>query len=94
MRNLLIGLAFLLGIALPQCASAQGPAAMSSSSPRIGATTGGELRALLEKFDLNPIAKAHAAECAEEGENCTSTAQCCSGLECAGAPEATCQPAD
>jgi hypothetical protein len=49
---------------------------------------------LLQKLGINPIAKAQAAECTDEGETCTSTEQCCSGLECTGGPPASCVPED
>jgi len=40
------------------------------------------------------ISKAHAAECTDEGETCTSNEQCCSGLECTGGPPTTCTAED
>jgi hypothetical protein len=93
MRSLIVGLALALGVAVPQCA-ADGPAGPQSSPTLIRMAANSQLPALLKRLEINPISKAVAAQCEEEGENCTSNAQCCSGLECIGAPHATCMPAD
>jgi hypothetical protein len=93
MRSLIIGFPLVLGVIATQCAAA-GTSAPQSSPMLINAAATGELSDLLKKLDAAPIAKVVAAQCEEEGENCTSTAQCCSGLECTGAPQATCTPAD
>jgi hypothetical protein len=57
-----------------------------------GVTASDQLRALFKNLDIGMIAKAHAAECEEEGEICKTNADCCSGLECTGDPQPTCQP--
>jgi hypothetical protein len=93
MRNLMIGFALAIGIAGPQSASAEGPPAASPAAA-VAATPGRDVPRLLERLGIGRIVLAQAAQCADEGENCTSTAQCCSGLECTGAPQATCRPAD
>jgi hypothetical protein len=91
MRNLLVGLVLLLGVAAPQLAWAEaGPAA-----PSTAATAAGDpLRALFERLDLHLIARAHAAECKDEGEACKTNAECCSGLDCSGDPQPTCRQAE
>lgn len=53
-----------------------------------------QLSDLLRQFGIGLIPKARAAECTEEGETCTSTEQCCTGLECTGGPPATCTSED
>jgi hypothetical protein len=84
MRNLTVGLTVLLfALAVPQLARAAAPSA-----------TGQSLSALLERLDLHLVARAQAAECKDEGEVCKTNAECCSGLECSGDPQPTCQPAD
>jgi hypothetical protein len=74
----------LFGLAVPQLVRA---AAIPSAS-------GEPLSVLLQRLDLHLIARAQAAECKDEGEVCKSNAECCSGLECSGDPQPTCQPAD
>jgi hypothetical protein len=54
----------------------------------------GQASGLLQKLGLGLISRAHAAQCTEEGEACTSTQQCCPGLECTGNSPATCTPED
>jgi hypothetical protein len=92
MRNLVVASLLLLGIAIPQFARADNPNTGQLSLTAAGATDGSQLRALLKSFDLNLIAKAYAAECKDEGEICKTNADCCSGLECSGDPQATCRP--
>jgi hypothetical protein len=70
----------------------QPPPVIAGSSPMSGATAADQLRALLKHLDIDLIAKARAAECEEEGEICKTNADCCSGLECTGDPQPTCQP--
>ncbi len=94
MRGVAVGFALVLGVAVPQYASAEGPPIPQSFPTLIRVAAYDQLSVLLKKFDIRPISKAVAAQCADEGENCTSDAQCCSGLECTGAPHATCMPAD
>jgi hypothetical protein len=93
MRGQLVALVLVVGVTLPMTSWAE------DSSPQLpqGArshTAAHQHAGLLQMLGLNPIAKAHAAECTEEGENCTSTEQCCPGLECTGGPPATCMPED
>jgi hypothetical protein len=93
MRGQLVALVLVVGIVLPMASRAEDspprPAQGTSSH-----TAGQQQAGLLQRLGFNPIAKAHAAECTEEGETCTSTEQCCSGLECTGGPPATCVPED
>jgi hypothetical protein len=65
------------------------PAAAATRAP-----FGHQLPELLRQFGIRLIPKARAAECAEEGETCTSTEQCCAGLECSGGPPAICATED
>ncbi|MBV8118651.1 MAG: hypothetical protein JO081_01775 [Alphaproteobacteria bacterium] len=55
-------------------------------------TAANQLQAFLKHLDIDMIAKAHAAECKDEGEICKTKAECCSGLECTGDPQPTCRP--
>src|SRR5262245_24244456 len=55
---------------------------------------GYEMSELLRQFGIRLIPRARAAECTEEGEICTSTEQCCAGLECLGGPPASCATSD
>jgi hypothetical protein len=91
MRVLLVALVLLVGIALPKAPAAEAP---TSARPAERTTPQSVTSQLLEKLGINPISKAHAAQCTEEGETCTSTTQCCPGLECTGGPPATCTPED
>jgi hypothetical protein len=91
MRNLLAGFLLVLGAAAPIYAWAGDPTAAQSSSAG-GAFGSEQLRALLERFEISPIAKAYAAECKDEGEICKTNADCCSGLQCSGDPQTTCRP--
>lgn len=92
MRNLVVASFLLLGIAVPQFARADNPNPAASSLTPAGEADGNQLRVLLKSLDLNLIAKAYAAECKDEGEICKTNADCCSGLECSGDPQATCRP--
>jgi hypothetical protein len=94
MRGQLVALVLLVGVALPTTSSAED---LKPSGHRQGDpphTAAGGQSGLLQRLGINPIAKAHAAECKEEGETCTSNEQCCSGLECSGGPPAACMPED
>lgn len=91
MRSLLAGFLLVLGAAAPIYAWADNPRVAQSSSER-SAFGSEQLRALLKRFEISPIAKAYAAECKEEGEICKTNADCCSGLECSGDPQTTCRP--
>jgi hypothetical protein len=93
MRNLPVALAVAVCAAFSQSASAKEPllacpASLAASPLR------NELSGLPHQFNIRLISKAKAAECTEEGETCTSTEQCCAGLECSGGPPATCTPED
>jgi hypothetical protein len=94
MRSLAVGFALVLGVAVPLRASAEGPPLPQPFPMLIRVAAYDQLSVLLKKLQTRPVKKAVAAQCADEGENCTSDAQCCSGLECTGAPHATCMPAD
>jgi hypothetical protein len=85
MRNLMVGVTVLLfGLAVPQLARAA----------VVPSATGQSLSLLLEHLDLHLIAPAQAAECKDEGEVCKTSAECCSGLECSGDPQPSCQAPD
>ncbi len=88
MRILVV--AFLACVALPQSSSAEDLTSVPSREKATGPSVKSQLPKLLRELDVNLISKAHAAECTEEGENCTSNEQCCSGLECTGGPPTTC----
>jgi hypothetical protein len=93
MCNPLVALAVVVGIALSQSVSAK---ELTFIEPALNAG-GSSLRnlpELLHQFGIGLIPKASAAECTEEGEICTSTKQCCAGLECSGGPPATCTTED
>ena len=66
---------------------------LTSAEPAPGAASsplGNQISELLRQFGTRLIPSARAAECTDEGETCTSTDQCCAGLECSGGPPATC----
>lgn len=90
MRDLIVGAVVLLSLAIPQLAWA-GVSSPGQTAPT-GASAGVELGKLFSKLHIDLIAAAHAAECKEEGEICKSSADCCSGLDCSGDPQATCRP--
>jgi hypothetical protein len=104
MRYLPTAFLSLVTMALTQLAPADNPMvaqalpAPQPSPARVGSEGGAganaaeQLRALLKNLDIDVIAKAHAAECEEEGEICKTNADCCSGLECTGEPQPTCRP--
>jgi hypothetical protein len=94
MRNLPVALAVAVCAALSQSASAKEPVLLASHASLAGSPLRNELSELLHQFNICLISKAKAAECTEEGESCTSTEQCCAGLECSGGPPATCTPED
>jgi len=87
-------LTLLALVASPIAASAGDPTATEPVAKIPPQSLTNQLPALLQRLGINLIAKAQAAECIEEGETCTSTEQCCPGLECAGGPPATCAPED
>lgn len=94
MRTQLVALVLVVGVALPMSSWAED---LTPTRPAQGAPphiAANQQAGLLQRLGFNPIAKAHAAECTDEGETCTSTEQCCSGLECTGGPPATCVPED
>ena len=70
---------------------------LTSAEPAPGAANsplGNQISELLRQFGIRLIPSARAAECTDEGETCTSTEQCCAGLECLGGPPATCTTED
>jgi hypothetical protein len=93
MRGQLVALVLVVGVTLPMTSWAEDSPFRPSEGAR-SHTAAHQLVGLLQMLGFNPISKAHAAECTEEGENCTSTEQRCAGLECTGGPPATCIPED
>jgi hypothetical protein len=92
MRIFAVAFVMTVCVTLPQASTAEDlsqPSQKVSQSP-----VEIELSQLLQKLGINLIAKAHAAECTEEGETCASNEQCCSGLVCTGGPPATCTVED
>jgi Conotoxin len=85
MRKLVVVLALVVGMALPQAASAT----QHGSDPNQN-----QISQLLQQLGISLVSRARAAECTEEGETCSSNEQCCAGLECSGGPPATCAPED
>jgi hypothetical protein len=94
MRILVVAFAFLACAALPQSSSAEELTSVPSRERPTGPSAKSQLPKLLQGLGVNLISKAHAAECTEEGEICTSNEQCCSGLECTGGPPTTCTAED
>jgi hypothetical protein len=93
MCNSLLALAVVVGIAFSQSVSAK-DLTFVEPAPNEGGSSLRNLPELLHQFGIHLIPKARAAECTEEGEICTSTEQCCAGLECSGGPPATCTTED
>ena len=89
MRNLLVALAVVVWVALTQSVPAK-ELTFTEPAPNAAGSSLKNLSELLHQFGSRLIPKARAAECTEEGETCTSTEQCCAGLECSGGPPATC----
>ena len=94
MRNSVIALAVVVCIALLQSVSAKEATSLPPASPEAASRFRDQLSELLHQFGIGLIKKVEAAECVEEGETCTSTEQCCAGLECSGGPPATCTSED
>jgi hypothetical protein len=94
MRKLVVAFAFLACAVLSQAASAEDSTSVPPGEKTTGLSVRSQLPKSLQGFGVNLISKAHAAECTEEGEICTSNEQCCSGLECTGGPPTTCTPED
>jgi hypothetical protein len=90
MRNPLVALAVVVCIALSQSAPAKELTSVEPAQNAVGSSLNKQLSELLHQLGIRLIPKARAAECTEEGETCTSTEQCCAGLECSGGPPATC----
>ena len=94
MRNPLIAFAVVVCVFLSASVSAK---ELTLIEPALGAAStplGNQMSDLLRQFGIRLIPKAKAAECTEEGETCTSTEQCCAGLECSGGPPAICATED
>ena len=94
MRKLLVVPAVMVCVALSASVSARDltliePVPGAASSPLAS-----QMSELFRQFGIHLIPKAKAAECTEEGETCTSTEQCCAGLECSGGPPAICATED
>ncbi len=94
MRKLVVAFAFLACAVLPQAASAEDSTSVPPGEKTTGLLVRSQLPKSLQGFGVNLISKAHAAECTEEGEICTSNEQCCPGLECTGGPPTTCTAED
>jgi hypothetical protein len=93
MCNSLLALAVVFGIALSQSVSAK-DLTFAEPAPNAGSSSLRNVPELLHQFGIHLISKARAAECTQEGEICTSSEQCCAGLECSGGPPATCTTED
>ena len=93
MRNSVIALAVAF-VAIPQSVSAKEATSLRSAPTEAGTRHRDQLSELLHQFGIGLIKKIKGAECAEEGETCTSAEQCCAGLECSGGPPATCTSED
>jgi hypothetical protein len=94
MRNWILALAVTICAAGPQTAFAENATSRQVRQPVEPSLLAAQLPALLQRLGGVLISKAHAAECTQEGETCTSNEQCCPGLECAGGPPATCSTED
>jgi hypothetical protein len=94
MRKLVVAFAFLACAVLPQAASAEDSISVPPGEKTTELSVRSQLPKLLQGYGVNLISKAHAVECTEEGETCTSNDQCCSGLECTGGPPTTCTAED
>ena len=94
MRNPLVALAVVVCIALSQSVSAKELTSVEPAPNAAGPPPRNQSSEWLHQFGIRLIPKARAAECTEEGEICTSTEQCCAGLECSGGPPATCATED
>ena len=94
MRVLFLVVALTVSAILPRASSAEDrPPARSAE--RIGEPSlVNQLPKLFRTLGAEVIPSAHAAECTQEGETCTSNKQCCPGLECSGGPPATCVEED
>jgi len=93
MREAVLVVAFAVAAIIPYAASAETARATQSRSPAIASASGGGLRDLLRKLQIELISPAKAAaECTEEGETCAADEECCPGLRCGGGPPATCSP--
>jgi hypothetical protein len=94
MRILLVVLALTVSAVLPQHSSAENRPPVRPEGRVIGPFLATQLPTLLRTLGGQLIPSAHAAECTDEGETCTSNEQCCPGLECSGGPPATCVEED
>jgi len=90
MRNSVVALAVVVCVAFPQSVSTKEATPLRPASTEAASRFRDQLSELLHQFGIGLINKVKAAECVEEGETCTSTEQCCAGLECSGGPPATC----
>ena len=95
MRVLFVILALtVLSAVLPRAASAEDRPAAQSAEKVGEPSLVNQLPTLFRTLGVQLIPSAHAAECTREGETCSSTEQCCPGLECSGGPPATCVEED
>jgi hypothetical protein len=94
MCNPPLALTVVVCIALSQSVSAKELRYAESVPNAAGSLLRSQLAKLVHPLDIRLISRARGAECTEEGETCTSTEQCCAGLECSGGSPATCTAED
>jgi hypothetical protein len=94
MRNSTVALAVVVWIAHPHAVPATEQTSLRPTPTTPAMQFRDQLAELLNQYGISWIKKSTAAECTEEGETCTSTEQCCVGLECSGGPPATCTSED
>jgi hypothetical protein len=94
MRLAVIAFAVLACAALPQNSSADDLTSVRSPDIATRSPAKSQWPKALHGLSVNLISKAHAAECTQEGETCTSNEQCCPGLECTGGPPSICAAED
>lgn len=94
MRKPLVVLAVMVCVALSASVSAKELTLTEHAPGAASSPLGNQMSELFRQFGIHLIPKAKAAECTEEGETCTSTEQCCAGLECSGGPPTICTTED
>ena len=94
MRNPVVALAVVVCLGLSPALPAKELTSIHSARAAASSSSRNQLSELLRQFGIELIPRGRAAECTEEGEACTSTEQCCAGLECSGGPPAVCTTED
>ncbi len=95
MKYVTTAVLLILGAAaIPRPAVAEGDVTGFAQSAAPAKSANSPVRSLLDRLDINPIAKARAAECKGEGELCKKDGECCPDLRCTGDPQPTCRPAE